>query len=177
MYDLVHRVNANMLLHELRYDNDVASVRVRLQWTARHPPRDAAQKLLRSDLLSGERAPPLRVPRAEREHEDRAGGHEKTLGCDAERDGVLGVHAAGDEDRRAGACLNGRTGGRDRQDGGGRGGAHERERRGEVGAEAERCEQHEDGEGAQHPRERDAEPTPTRPRAAARRSHRPSRRA
>jgi hypothetical protein len=32
IYDLVHRVNANMLLHELRYDNDVASVRIRLTW-------------------------------------------------------------------------------------------------------------------------------------------------
>jgi hypothetical protein len=37
VYDLVHRVNANMLLHELRYDNDVASVRVRLRWTAGIP--------------------------------------------------------------------------------------------------------------------------------------------
>jgi hypothetical protein len=32
VYDLVHRVNANMLLHELRYDNDVASIRMRLTW-------------------------------------------------------------------------------------------------------------------------------------------------
>ena len=33
IYDLVHRVNANMLIHELRYDNDIASVRLRLAWT------------------------------------------------------------------------------------------------------------------------------------------------
>jgi len=38
IYDLVHRVNANMLLHELRYDNDIASVRIRLAW-ARGVPR------------------------------------------------------------------------------------------------------------------------------------------
>jgi hypothetical protein len=37
VYDLVHRVNANMLLHELRYDNDVASVRIRLAWRAGIP--------------------------------------------------------------------------------------------------------------------------------------------
>jgi hypothetical protein len=30
VYDLVHRVNAALLLHELRYDNDTASVRIRL---------------------------------------------------------------------------------------------------------------------------------------------------
>ena len=31
-YDLMHRVNAEMRLHELRYDNDAASVRIRLMW-------------------------------------------------------------------------------------------------------------------------------------------------
>jgi lysyl oxidase/WD40 repeat protein len=31
-YVLVHRVNANLLLEELRYDNDAASVRIRLTW-------------------------------------------------------------------------------------------------------------------------------------------------
>jgi hypothetical protein len=31
-YVLVHRVNASLLLHELRYDNDAASVRIRLAW-------------------------------------------------------------------------------------------------------------------------------------------------
>jgi hypothetical protein len=32
IYDLAHRVNAAMQLHELRYDNDAASVRLRLMW-------------------------------------------------------------------------------------------------------------------------------------------------
>ncbi|HWB23407.1 MAG TPA: lysyl oxidase family protein [Gaiellaceae bacterium] len=32
VYDLVHRVNSNMSLHELRYENDAASVRIRLSW-------------------------------------------------------------------------------------------------------------------------------------------------
>jgi hypothetical protein len=32
VYDLVHRVNASMQLRELRYDNDAASVRLRLRW-------------------------------------------------------------------------------------------------------------------------------------------------
>ena len=32
VYDLVHRVNSNMALHELRYENDAASVRIRLSW-------------------------------------------------------------------------------------------------------------------------------------------------
>jgi dipeptidyl aminopeptidase/acylaminoacyl peptidase len=32
IYDLVHRVNQAMRLHELRYDNDAASVRIRLRW-------------------------------------------------------------------------------------------------------------------------------------------------
>lgn len=32
VYDLLHRVNASMELHELRYDNDAASVRLRLSW-------------------------------------------------------------------------------------------------------------------------------------------------
>jgi hypothetical protein len=31
-YDLMHRVNAELRLHELRYDNDAASVRIRLTW-------------------------------------------------------------------------------------------------------------------------------------------------
>jgi hypothetical protein len=37
VYDLVHRVNATMLLRELRYDNDAASVRIRLRWAAGTP--------------------------------------------------------------------------------------------------------------------------------------------
>jgi Lysyl oxidase/WD40-like Beta Propeller Repeat len=37
VYDLVHRTNPNLYLHELRYENDVASVRVRLQWTGGSP--------------------------------------------------------------------------------------------------------------------------------------------
>jgi len=36
-YDLLHRVNAAMQLHELRYDNDAASVRIRLRWVAGAP--------------------------------------------------------------------------------------------------------------------------------------------
>jgi hypothetical protein len=32
VYDLTHRVNAAMQLHELRYENDAASVRLRLTW-------------------------------------------------------------------------------------------------------------------------------------------------
>ena len=36
-YDLVHRVNASLLLHELRYDNDTASVRLRLAWRDGRP--------------------------------------------------------------------------------------------------------------------------------------------
>jgi hypothetical protein len=36
-YVLMHRVNASMLLHELRYDNDAASVRVRLTWRNGYP--------------------------------------------------------------------------------------------------------------------------------------------
>ena len=37
VYDLVHRVNASMQLRELRYDNNVASVRVRLRWVSGVP--------------------------------------------------------------------------------------------------------------------------------------------
>ena len=37
MYVLTHRVNASMQLRELRYDNDAASVRVRLTWRAGYP--------------------------------------------------------------------------------------------------------------------------------------------
>ena len=37
IYDVVHRVNEHMRLHELRYDNNVASVRVRLRWVAGRP--------------------------------------------------------------------------------------------------------------------------------------------
>jgi hypothetical protein len=36
-YDLLHRVNAAMQLHELRYDNDAASVRIRLTWRKGYP--------------------------------------------------------------------------------------------------------------------------------------------
>jgi hypothetical protein len=32
VYDLTHRVNAAMQLHELRSENDAASVRLRLTW-------------------------------------------------------------------------------------------------------------------------------------------------
>jgi Lysyl oxidase/WD40-like Beta Propeller Repeat len=37
VYDLSHRVNAAMRLQELRYDNDAASVRIRLTWRAGAP--------------------------------------------------------------------------------------------------------------------------------------------
>jgi hypothetical protein len=36
-YDLTHRVNASMQLRELRYENDAASVRLRLTWIAGTP--------------------------------------------------------------------------------------------------------------------------------------------
>jgi hypothetical protein len=36
-YVLMHRVNASMRLHELRYDNDAASVRIRLTWRSGYP--------------------------------------------------------------------------------------------------------------------------------------------
>ena len=44
VYDLVHRVNANLALEELRYENDAASVRIRLTWRNGVP----AVKVLRS---------------------------------------------------------------------------------------------------------------------------------
>src|SRR5690242_5040150 len=37
VYDLMHRVNASMQLRELRYENDAASVRIRLTWVAGTP--------------------------------------------------------------------------------------------------------------------------------------------
>jgi hypothetical protein len=37
VYDLVHRTNPQLLLHELRYENDTASVRLRLAWTKGTP--------------------------------------------------------------------------------------------------------------------------------------------
>ena len=37
IYDLTHRVNASMQLHELRYENDAASVRLRLSWRKGYP--------------------------------------------------------------------------------------------------------------------------------------------
>jgi Lysyl oxidase/WD40-like Beta Propeller Repeat len=37
IYDLMHRVNANLQLRELRYDNDAASVRLRLTWSNGQP--------------------------------------------------------------------------------------------------------------------------------------------
>jgi len=37
IYVLTHRVNASMQLRELRYDNDAASVRIRLGWRAGYP--------------------------------------------------------------------------------------------------------------------------------------------
>ena len=36
-YDLMHRVNASMQLREVRYENDAASVRIRLTWVAGTP--------------------------------------------------------------------------------------------------------------------------------------------
>ena len=36
-YDLVHRVNADLALEELRYENDAASVRLRLAWRQGRP--------------------------------------------------------------------------------------------------------------------------------------------
>ena len=36
-YDLVHRVNGSLALHELRYENDAASVRLRLTWRQGKP--------------------------------------------------------------------------------------------------------------------------------------------
>ena len=36
-YVLLHRVNATMTLHELRYDNNAASVRIRLTWRGGTP--------------------------------------------------------------------------------------------------------------------------------------------
>ena len=44
IYDVMHRVNASMLLRELRYDNNTASVRIRLRWVAGRP----SVKVLRS---------------------------------------------------------------------------------------------------------------------------------
>jgi hypothetical protein len=37
IYDLMHRVNASMQLHELRYENNAASVRIRLTWVGGTP--------------------------------------------------------------------------------------------------------------------------------------------
>jgi hypothetical protein len=37
VYDLVHRANESMTLDELRYENDAASVRIRLSWRAGVP--------------------------------------------------------------------------------------------------------------------------------------------
>jgi hypothetical protein len=37
VYDLVHRTNPNLTLRELRYENDAASVRIRLRWVAGTP--------------------------------------------------------------------------------------------------------------------------------------------
>ena len=37
VYDLVHRANPELLLHELRYENDTASVRLRLTWVKAVP--------------------------------------------------------------------------------------------------------------------------------------------
>jgi hypothetical protein len=39
VYDLVHRANPQLLLHELRYENDTASVRIRLTWPKKGDPR------------------------------------------------------------------------------------------------------------------------------------------
>lgn len=32
VYDLVHRANETMAIHELRYENDAASARIRISW-------------------------------------------------------------------------------------------------------------------------------------------------
>jgi hypothetical protein len=37
VYNLIHRVNAAMQIHELRYENDAASVRIRLTWRDGRP--------------------------------------------------------------------------------------------------------------------------------------------
>jgi hypothetical protein len=37
VYVLTHRVNASLRLHELRYDNDAASVRIRIAWVRGYP--------------------------------------------------------------------------------------------------------------------------------------------
>jgi len=37
IYDLVHRTNPNLYLRELRYENDAASVRIRLSWPGGSP--------------------------------------------------------------------------------------------------------------------------------------------
>jgi hypothetical protein len=37
IYVLTHRVNASMQLRELRYDNDAASVRIRIAWVRGYP--------------------------------------------------------------------------------------------------------------------------------------------
>ena len=37
VYDVMHRVNASMLLRELRYDNNAASTRIRLAWVSGTP--------------------------------------------------------------------------------------------------------------------------------------------
>ena len=86
VYDLTHRVNATMHLRELRYDNNAASVRVRLRWRDGYP----TVRVLRScpataNLLK----PALRVPRAEREHERGADRHQERLRGDPERDRLV----------------------------------------------------------------------------------------
>jgi hypothetical protein len=48
VYDLVHRVNANLALDELRYENDYASARIRISWLGGVP----SVKLLRSCYAS-----------------------------------------------------------------------------------------------------------------------------
>ena len=48
VYDLVHRVNSNLALTELRYENDAASDRIRLTWVRGVP----HVKLLRSCYAS-----------------------------------------------------------------------------------------------------------------------------
>jgi hypothetical protein len=37
VYDLVHRTNSNLYLRELRYENNAASVRMKLSWRAGVP--------------------------------------------------------------------------------------------------------------------------------------------
>ena len=91
-YVLMHRVNATMHLRELRYDNDAASVRIRLTWHAarrRCASCAPARRRLPADSEACAREPALGVPGGERDDERRACGDDERLGGDAERDRLL----------------------------------------------------------------------------------------